>query len=267
MLDRFKRDINYLRVSVTDRCNLRCEYCMPEEGIELISRDEILSIEEIAEVVKVGAEKIGIKKIRLTGGEPLVRKGIVDLVGMIAGINGIEELSMTTNATLLPEFAADLRRAGLDRVNISLDTLSPGEYRRVTRGGEIQKVFDGIRAARDAGLTPIKINVVKTESMNEDDLAEIKEFCRKEDLEIRHITLMNLKQGTFSKVEGGSSGDCATCNRLRLMANGNIKPCLFSNEGFNIREHGIENAFLKALNIKPERGETSDNHQFYNIGG
>jgi len=267
MLDRFNRNIDYLRISVTDRCNLRCVYCMPEEGINLIPRDEILSIEEIAEVVRVGASRLGIRKIRLTGGEPLVRKGIVDLLRLISGIPGIEEITMTTNGALLERYAVDLKEAGLTRVNISLDSINPDDYRRITRGGDLDDVLRGIGAAREAGLSPIKINVVKTDSRKDGDLEELKEFCRKERLEIRHITLMNLKTGTFSKVEGGSSGDCSTCNRLRLMSNGNIKPCLFSNHGFNIREHGIEKAFLMALAIKPEKGETSDNHQFYNIGG
>ena len=266
MLDRFNRDINYLRVSVTDRCNLRCMYCMPEEGIKLFPREKILSIEEIAEAVSVASDKIGIRKVRLTGGEPLVRKGITELVRLISSIPGIEDLSITTNGVLLEKYASELKLAGLTRVNISLDTLDPEKYREIN-GGEISRVLDGIQAAKKAGFLPIKINVVLARGHNEDDLADLKHFCMKEGLEIRHISLMDLEEGTFSKVDGGSSGDCSSCNRLRLMSDGTVKPCLFSNNGYNIREHGIENAFLMALNRKPERGETSDNHQFYNIGG
>src|SRR6056297_366642 len=148
MLDRYNRNITYLRISVTDRCNLRCIYCMPEDGVRLLPKKEILSLEEIAEVVKVGAE-LGIKKVRLTGGEPLVRKGIVNLVQMLQRIEGIEEISMTTNGILLPKFAEPLKKAGLNRVNISLDSVSPNQYERITRGGNLKLVLEGIRAAKN----------------------------------------------------------------------------------------------------------------------
>ncbi len=167
MLDRFNRNIHYLRISVTDRCNLRCTYCMPEEGIKLIDKKDILSLEEIVNVVKIGAEKFGIRKIRLTGGEPLVRKGIVELVRQISSIDGIEECTMTTNGILLPGFADSLKKAGLKRVNISLDTMSPEKFRMITRGGDLEQVIEGIRAARSAGLTPVKINVVKTQILDQ----------------------------------------------------------------------------------------------------
>ncbi len=267
MLDRYNRNIHYLRISVTDRCNLRCTYCMPGEGITLIDKKDILTLEEIVDVVTTGASKFGIRKIRFTGGEPLVRKGIVELVEKVSSIDGIEETSMTTNGILLTEYAAALKKAGLKRVNISLDTLSPVKFSTITRGGDVEKVKDGIIAAREAGLTPVKINVVKTEVLDQEELEALKSYCEHNKLEIRYINQMDLKTGTFSKVEGGSSGHCASCNRLRLMSNGNIKPCLFGNHGFNIREFGIEEAFKLALDHKPLKGKINDNHQFYNIGG
>lgn len=267
MLDRFNRNIHYLRISVTDRCNLRCTYCMPEEGIKLIDKKDILSLEEIVNVVKIGSEKFGIRKIRLTGGEPLVRKGIVELVRQISSLKGIEETTMTTNGILLPGFAGALKQAGLKRVNISLDTMSPEKFRMITRGGDLEQVKEGIIAAKTAGLNPVKINVVKTQILDQEELSALQDFCRENELEIRYINQMNLQTGSFSKVEGGSSGNCAACNRLRLMSNGNIKPCLFGNQSFNIRELGIEEAFQLALQGKPLRGEANDNHQFYNIGG
>jgi cyclic pyranopterin phosphate synthase len=267
MLDRYKRNISYLRVSVTDRCNLRCTYCMPAEGVELMKKEEILSIEEIAAVIKVGAEKLGIKKIRLTGGEPLVRKGIVELVSLINAIPDIEEIALTTNGILLEQFAVELKNAGLNRVNISLDTVSKAEFAEVTRGGNIDDVFKGIQAAKKAGLEPVKINAVKNQHVSKEDVDALKEYCLQNALNLRFINQMDLEEGTFSQVEGGSSGNCSTCNRLRLMANGNIKPCLFNNEAYNIKEHGIEQAFLMALNMKPEKGIMNNNHHFYNIGG
>lgn len=265
MLDRYNRNITYLRVSVTDRCNLRCVYCMPEGGVDLLKREEILSIEEIAEVIKEGAE-LGIEKIRLTGGEPLVRKGIVDLVEMINRIQGIREITMTTNGILLPRYAEALKKAGLKRVNISLDSVSPEQYKKVTRRGNLKNVISGIRAAKAAGLTPVKINVVKL-SDEDQDLKALKEFAAAEGAQVRFITQMDLRTGEFEQVEGGDGGNCIICNRLRLTANGMIKPCLFSNREFSVKEYGIRNAFLKALNAKPKQGAVNQISSFYNIGG
>jgi len=168
MFDSYKRSINYLRVSITDRCNLRCVYCMPEEGIQLIHHKDILSYEEIIEVIKEGIS-LGITKVRITGGEPLVRKGVVSLVEMISSLKGIKDFGMTTNGILLEEFANDLFKAGLSRINISLDTIDREKYSQITRGGEIEKVFAGIEAAKKAGISPIKINcVVKNSSLEPD---------------------------------------------------------------------------------------------------
>ena len=168
MLDRFNRKLNYLRISVTDRCNLRCTYCMPEEGIQLFRHNEILSFDEIAGFTEVAVSN-GVTKVRLTGGEPLVRKGVILLVSMLSEINGIEDLSMTTNGTLLKQYAKQLRDAGLHRVNISLDTIDPEKFRIVTRTGDINDVFEGINAAKSAGLLPVKINCVIKDSKEEEE--------------------------------------------------------------------------------------------------
>lgn len=266
MLDSYKRSISYLRISITDRCNLRCTYCMPEDGIDWISHDRILSLEEITEVAKVGA-KLGIKKIRLTGGEPLVRKGIVELVKMLSAIKGIEDLAMTTNGILLPKYALDLKKAGLKRVNISLDSLNPEKFKKLTRVGELEQVFAGIEAAKSAVLLPVKINCVITKETTENDKEELRKFGMENDLQVRFIKEMSLERGEFSVVEGGEGGKCSSCNRLRLTAKGDIMPCLFSSMGFNVRELGIENAFRMAVGLKPESGHHNEVHSFYNIGG
>jgi len=157
--DRFNRSINYLRISVTDRCNLRCRYCMPEEGVVGMNHRDMLTFEEITESVRV-AVGMGIDKIRITGGEPLVRKDIVNLVAMISAVEGAKDLTMTTNGIFLEEFARPLKEAGLQRINISLDTMDADRYRKITRGGDLNRVLNGIKAAKEAGLTPVKINCV-----------------------------------------------------------------------------------------------------------
>ena len=268
MSDRFNRTINYLRVSITDRCNLRCVYCMPEHGVKLIPHDEILRYEEIIQVV-TEAVKLGIDKVRITGGEPLVRKGVENLVALIAKIDGIRDLTMTTNGILLEDFAEKLADAGLHRINISLDTVDPVKYYTLTRGGYIHKVFRGIDAAQKAGLNPIKINCVIFDQSEEQNKTkeEIRNFCLQNGLEARFIQRMDLKSGCFSVVEGGNGGDCAVCNRLRLTANGFIKPCLFNNLSFNIREMGVRQALEAAINQKPEKGDINTINMFSNIGG
>ena len=266
MLDRFNRTINYLRISVTDRCNLRCRYCMPEEGIELLRHEDILSFDEIAAFTEV-AVKHGVNKVRITGGEPLVRKGIATLVRMIAGIDGIADFSMTTNGVLLKDFAEDLKTAGLHRVNISLDTTDPEKFAFITRGGNVNDVFAGIAAAKKAGLVPVKINCVINKSKDEDNAREITEFCTINNLEIRYIHQMDLVNGHFSTVEGGTGGNCTLCNRLRLTANGKLKPCLFSNLEFDIRKLGYEEAITRAVKSKPECGTINITGKFFNIGG
>jgi GTP 3',8-cyclase len=264
--DRYNRNINYLRISVTDRCNLRCTYCMPEEGIPLLQHSDILTFDEIRDFTEA-AVAAGITKVRITGGEPLVRKGITTLVGMIAGIKGIKDLSMTTNGVLLSAYAEELKSAGLQRVNISLDTIEHENFRNITRGGTIQDVFEGIKAARSAGLLPVKINCVIKSSEDEADALAVKQFCLDNKLEIRYIRQMDLVSGHFSTVVGGTGGDCSLCNRLRLTANGKLKPCLFNAIGFDIRELGFEKALKMAIDKKPECGSRNESGTFYNIGG
>ena len=265
MFDRFNRPINYLRISVTDRCNLRCTYCMPEEGIRLLDHSDILSFEEISDFTRVAVSN-GITKVRLTGGEPLVRKDIVELVLMLADIEGLEDLSMTTNGILLTKFAPDLKKAGLNRINISLDTVNPENYCQITRNGNLEQVLEGIEAARIAGLEPIKVNCVLLGQPDE-ETRHLKQFCDERGLKLRFIHQMNLKTGEFSTVEGGEGGNCSKCNRVRLLANGDIKPCLFSDLAYNIRKLGHQEALNVALGNKPKNGTYNKSGEFYNIGG
>lgn len=266
MLDRFNRPITYLRVSVTDRCNLRCRYCMPAGGFKWISHGSILRFEEIVEVVHEAAQ-IGIQKVRLTGGEPLVRKNISKLVKMISEIPGITDFSMTTNGILLSTFANELKAAGLDRINISLDTIDPERYAHITGHDHLRDVLKGIEAAIRAGLTPVKLNCVVKENRNEPDAEGVAAFARDNGMEVRFIHQMSLAHGHFSVVEGGEGGNCSICNRLRLTANGYIKPCLFSNLQYPVRELGARNALLAAVNNKPACGTVNQTNQFNNIGG
>lgn len=265
MFDRYNRSINYLRISVTDRCNLRCTYCMPEDGIQLLDHADILSFEEITEFTRLAVTN-GITKVRLTGGEPLVRKDIVELVSMLSAIDGLEDLSMTTNGILLPKFAADLKKAGLNRINISLDTVNPDKYCQITRNGNLSDTLEGIEAAHRAGLKPIKINCVLLGQPDE-ETRHLKEFCEERNLDLRFIHQMNLKTGEFSTVEGGEGGNCSKCNRVRLLANGDIKPCLFSDLAYNIRKLGHQEALHLATGNKPRSGTYNKSGEFYNIGG
>jgi len=239
---------------------------MPEEGIHLLKRDDILSFSEITNFTEV-AVKNGVSRVRITGGEPLVRKGIVTLVKMIAGIKGIKDLSMTTNGVLLGKFAHDLKLAGLHRVNISLDTVDPARFALLTRGGNLNEVLEGIDTAVREKLMPVKINCVVNESKGEDDARGVTEFCLKNNLEIRYIRQMDLVKGHFFPVEGGKGGNCSSCNRIRLTANGKLKPCLFSDIEFDIRDTGYEEALRKAIETKPEHGLNNMTGKFYNIGG
>lgn len=266
MYDRFNRKINYLRISITDRCNLRCTYCMPESGVKLMDHKDVITYEEIVDVVKYCVNE-GINKIRLTGGEPLVRKGVVDLVSMIAAIDGVEDFGLTTNGIFLNKYARQLKEAGLKRVNVSLDTLDPDRFRQITRVGDVEDVITGIKEAKDVGLTPVKINCVVMNSSQEPDAKEVAKFCKDNELEIRYIKQMQLNSGHFSVVDGGDGGDCSICNRLRLTADGKIKPCLFNNREYSIRKYGIKGAIDNALIHKPKCGSVNTIGEFYNIGG
>lgn len=239
---------------------------MPEEGIKLFSHRDMLSFNEIAGFTRIAVLN-GVTKVRITGGEPLVRKGIITLVDMLSAIDGIEDLSMTTNGTLLKTFAPGLHNAGLKRVNISLDTLNHEKFRLITRTGNLNDVLEGIDAAKEAGFSPIKINCVIKESREEEDALRVTDFCTKNGLEIRYIRQMDLIHGHFSVVDGGTGGDCFHCNRLRLTSNGKLKPCLFDNIELDIRELGFERAINEAVSLKPECGSKNESGAFYNIGG
>lgn len=239
---------------------------MPAEGVSLLQHSDILTFEEIVEVSRV-AIQLGIEKIRLTGGEPLVRKGIVELVGMLSELQGLKDLSMTTNGILLAELAQPLKEAGLRRINISLDTLDAERYKQITRGGKIQDALQGIQAAQMAGLYPIKLNCVVKNSSKESDAQEVLLYGIEHGLEVRFIHEMSLTEGHFTVVEGGEGGNCADCNRLRLTANGKLMPCLFNDLEFDVRTLGLEEAIRLAVAQKPVCGSFNLKGEFYNIGG
>ena len=273
--DSFQRGIDYLRISITDRCNLRCIYCMPSDGVPLVAHQDILSYEEILLVVRAAAE-IGMNKIRITGGEPLVRAGVVDLVRMISEVEGISEISMTTNGILLYKHAARLAEAGLQRINISLDTMRPERFKQITRTGDLTDVLEGIRSAGEAGLDPVKINVVPMQGINDDEILDFARLTLEKGWHVRFIELMPMQGaaglvpasllrreieklgklephyglagngaakyyrlpgagGTVGFIEPISEPFCHRCNRLRLSASGKLLPCLFSADGIDVR--------------------------------
>ena len=293
MIDNYGRNIDYLRISVTDLCNLRCVYCMPEEGVEKLSHEDILSVEEIEEIAKAAA-KLGVKKIRLTGGEPLVRKGILEIVKRVSRIDGISEVALTTNGTILAKYAKALKDAGLTRVNISVDAFDPDTYREVTRGGEISDVMEGIRTAIEADLTPIKLNAVLMGGVNDSFIKPLIAMTEDADFRVRFIEIMPIGEcagwnkerfvsiakvleeepgleyfGTdgVSKLyrKPGSKGSvglispisnhfCPSCNKVRVTADGKLKPCLHSEEEIDLRGmHGDELAetIKEAILAKP----------------
>jgi cyclic pyranopterin phosphate synthase len=192
--DNYARPIQYLRISVTDLCNLRCIYCMPEEGVPKLLHEDLLRYEEIVRVVRL-AVAMGIYHVRITGGEPLVRPGIVDLVAELARIPRLDDLSMTTNGVLLERYAEDLARAGLRRVNISLDTLQPERFARITRRGRLEDVLAGREAALAAGLRPVKINTVVVRGMNDDEVVDLSRLTLQPDWHLRFIEVMPLGEG------------------------------------------------------------------------
>ena len=189
MIDKHSRKISYLRVSVTDLCNLRCVYCMPPGGSELSRKEEILSLEEILKLIKHGVS-LGVNKIRITGGEPLVRKGIISLVNQIAEIKGIDDIAMTTNGVFLKEFATQLKSSGLSRLNISLDTMREDRFAEITRGGNIADVFDGVEAVLKAGFKGTKMNAVVMRGDNDDEIHDFVRYIMERDIELRFIELM-----------------------------------------------------------------------------
>ncbi|MCW5965210.1 MAG: GTP 3',8-cyclase MoaA [Bryobacterales bacterium] len=198
LVDTFHRVHDNLRISVTDRCNIRCFYCMPEDGVQFQPRQEILSFEEITRFVRIAAD-LGITKLRLTGGEPLVRKDLPQLVEMLARLPGIRDIALTTNAVLLKEMAGPLRRAGLHRLNIHLDTLCPTKFQQITRRDEFARVMEGIDAAQTEGF-PVKLNAVAVKGLVEDDIAPLARFGRERGIEVRYIEFMPLDaQGIWDR--------------------------------------------------------------------
>ncbi len=219
--DSFQRPINYLRISVTDRCNFRCTYCMPPEGVCLMPRQDILSYEEIFTIVGAAAD-LGINKVRITGGEPLVRAGLAKLIGMLKGIDAIDDISLTTNGSLLARHAIELKRAGLRRVNVSLDTLHPSRFSQISRGGNIGDVLKGIQAAKQAGLNPVKINMVVMAGVNDDEILDFATKTINEEWHVRFIELMPFGKGT------GSQFISVSDIRRRLEPLGQLDPCAMS---------------------------------------
>ena len=317
MKDSHGRVIDYLRISLTDKCNFRCIYCMPAEGVQPMGHDELLRIEEIEAITRV-ATRIGIRSVRLTGGEPLVRKGVVGLVKALHDMEGIVNVSMTTNGVLLPEMADDLKAAGLSRVNISLDTLDPEQFTYITRVGRLESTLKGIDAALEAGFNPVKVNAVTVRRLNQDFLAFAK-LSIERPLHVRFIEYMPVGESTGADGSGwdrtdvipseelldtinerareeglpelvpldgeqkplgwgparyfefpGAQGTvgfisplsrhfCSECNRLRLTADGKLRPCLFSDREVDVRsalreggEEAVYACFLEALNLKPD---------------
>ena len=302
--DRYFRTIDYMRVSITDRCNLRCLYCMPAEGVRRGMHRDILRYEEIVRVIKVAAG-LGVSKIRLTGGEPLTRKNIAFLISSIKQIEGIKDLSMTTNGILLEKFAQQAADAGLDRINVSLDSLREERYRHITRGGELSSVLKGIDAAVQAGLKPVKINMVPIRGFNDDEILSFAEMTLNTEYQVRfiecmpsanvdfwspvkYITTDEIKKiieplGPLTPVRIRKKGPskyfrlkgakgvvgfisalthhfCRDCNRLRLTADGKLRPCLFSETEIDLRpalrssssDDEIERLLRLSIAVKPD---------------
>ncbi len=311
--DNFFRVIDYLRVSVIDRCNLRCIYCMPMDGITTEHHDEILSYEEILIVLRIGA-RLGVRKVRITGGEPLMRKNITFLIDSINSIPEIEDLSMTTNGVLLNTYAHELAHAGLDRVNVSIDSLIPERYKQITRGGDLGVVLKGLASAEKAGLDPLKINMVPVSGLNDDEILDFAKLTFNTNVQVRFIELMPSGSVDFwdtekyittdqirSTIESlapltpvrlrrhgpakyyrmkGAKGIigfisaithhfCEDCNRIRLTADGKIRPCLFSETEIDLKtalrtdasDIEIERLLRLSVEAKPKGHSLDELHQ------
>jgi cyclic pyranopterin phosphate synthase len=205
--------VRVLRISLTDRCNFRCVYCMPEDGVAWLPKEQILSFEEIRDVVHAAIEVHGIRRFKLTGGEPTVRSGLCDLVMMLQRIDGIEDLSLTTNGMLLQHLAHPLKQAGLDRVTVSIDSLHDARFKQITRTGELQQVMKGLDAAEDAGLTPIKINCVTMRGVNDDEFADFARLTLSRQVSVRFIEYMPLGEAALMHSELGPVGGCGSQHR------------------------------------------------------
>lgn len=304
MIDKFKRNITYMRVSLTELCNLRCRYCMPADGICKREREEMLTEEEFIDAIKA-ASSLGIRKIRLTGGEPLVKANIISICKKIKEIKEINELCITTNGVLLPKLAKDLKNVGVDRLNISLDTLNPKKYEYITRIGKLEEAIKGIESAIDVGFSKIKINVVLIGGFNDDEIEDLAKLTLKYPVDVRFIELMpmydsgDFKENAFipvdvvlEKVKGlkkieddksvarlfhldNAKGNiglispvsnhfCNECNRIRLTADGHIKPCLHSSDEISIKGLSYDEMlkeFEKAILMKPEKHDVLSSKQ------
>jgi cyclic pyranopterin phosphate synthase len=217
--------------------------------------------------VALAAVELGFRKFRLTGGEPLVREAIGEIVAALSAIDGVEDLAMTTNGVFLVGKASSLAAAGLHRVNVSLDTMDPQRYAEITGRHALEKVLAGIEAARAAGLEPVKLNCVVKHSADEPDARDVAAFAAREGLQVRFIREMNLSTGAFWVVQGGAGGDCPRCNRIRLTCDGHLKPCLFSDLAFDVRELGPVEALRLAIEAKPASGHACREHDFCAVGG
>ena len=268
MLDRFNRNITYLRISITDRCNLRCKYCVPDGCTIPQTKKKLLSYEEIIAFTEAAAE-IGIRKIRLTGGEPLLRKEVVKLVRGIKMNPAIEELTMTTNGILLTDMAESLKEAGLDRINISIDTLDPEKYREMTRGGDINKVLTAIDRINALGYRNTKINTVVMPEFNGDEIPIIEQFCRSKGIRFQRINHYSLSDinSIDTRYDAERPLSCRLCNRIRLTSDGKIKPCLFSNIEIPINMDNIKESLVAAIQGKPVNGSQNTSRGNWQIGG
>ena len=305
MKDNYGREITYLRLSVTELCNLRCRYCMPEEGVCKKTHERMLTEEEMLMAVEAAAS-IGVRKLRITGGEPLVKKNILSICRNAAKVPGIEELCLTTNGTLLPKMAGDLHAAGVKRINISLDTLQPDRYSYITRRGQLADALEGLKAAVEEGFEKVKINAVLIGGFNEDEIRPLAELSMQYPVDVRFIELMPMYDsgdfGPQAYIPGSRvlenlpearpvpSGDgvarlyqlpgalgciglinplsahfCKQCNRLRITADGKVKPCLHSDAEYSIKgcsREEIQKILEKAVLEKPEwHGELSPSHR------
>lgn len=295
MRDLLGRQIDYLRLSVTDLCNLRCTYCMPEAGVHKLAHRDILPLEQIEQIVKAAAQ-CGVRKVRITGGEPLVRRGIIDLCRRVSDVKGIQEVCMTTNGILLQKYAKELREAGVQRLNISLDTLRPDRYASLTRLGKLEDALAGMETAREAGFGPLKINVVLMGGINDDEIGDLIALTRDREDEVRFIELMPIGEcarwdqarflscdavlkafpqleavdtagvarryrmpgyrGTVGLIRPMSDHFCPSCNRIRVTADGTLKPCLHSPEEISLSGLGPEalvRTIEAAIRAKPAR--------------
>lgn len=270
MQDRFKREIDTLRISLTNSCNQHCFYCRGKDSCLKSSESKLLSFQQIVEVVKA-ALTLGIKRFKLTGGEPLLREGVVELVGLLSALPGVNDLSMTTNGVLLNRFAAELARAGLDRVNVSVDSLNEERYREITGGGELKEVLQGVERAQECGLTPVKLNTVYMEEINGDEIEQIRAFCRENGLKHQLINRMDIhddKQNYDNFTVTDRPPRCSACSRLRLTADGKLLPCLFSGRELSLGDYAtIEEALREAIESKPAEGQRAGRRIMNEIGG